>query len=76
MSQVEKVDFMGLLRQAISEGKKQMVVEEYQDQISDAEILGTLVSKFSKWDISEIVKVLEYALEDSNFKLSDLKEYL
>lgn len=75
-SVLEKEEYMKKLEEAIKEGKSKIILPEYQDQISDAEILGVLVSKFSKWDINKIVEILEYTLEDSNFKLKDLKEYL
>lgn len=76
MSALEEPKYLIKLREVIAEAKKEMILPKYQSEVGDAEILGALVSKFSKWDFSAILEVIESALEDSNFKLSDLKEVL
>ena len=69
MSKIEtiEVDYMELFKTAISEAKKQIIGEEYQKETSDAEVLGILVSKFSKWGFEDIEEVARAAFEDSNF---------
>ena len=63
----QKIDYMHLLALTIQEAKKQMYLPEYQDRTSDLEVLGGLVSKFSKWDLENIKEVVRESLEDSNF---------
>lgn len=51
----------------IDEAKKVIFEEDYQDKVSDEEVLGILVSKFCKWDGIKIGEVCTTAFEDSNF---------
>jgi len=70
--QTTKIDYMVILQNAIIEGKKQMILPEYQKDTSDNEILGILVSKFSEWDFGNISEITKHACEDSNGSLEDL----
>lgn len=52
----------------VKELKRVIYLPEYQSEVSDAEVLGVIVSKFCKWDINEIIEVAKNAFEDSNFR--------
>jgi len=54
------------LKKIIDLAKKEIFVEEFQSQASDAETLGVLVSQFCKWNGKDIFKVATSAFEDSN----------
>lgn len=51
----------------IDEAKKVIFEKDYQDKVSDEEVLGILVSKFCKWDGIKICEVCTNAFKDSNF---------
>jgi hypothetical protein len=54
------------LKELIDAQRKISYTIEAQPNISDNEVLGLLVSKYLRWDISEILETLYSALEDSN----------
>jgi len=57
---------MNKLKKIIDLAKKEIFVEEFQSEVSDAETLGVLISQYFKWDGRSIYKVAYNAFEDSN----------
>jgi hypothetical protein len=54
------------LKELIEAQRKITYTIEAQPNISDAEVLGILVSKYLRWDCSQILETISSALEDSN----------
>ncbi len=55
-----------ILAPLIAEARKEIFSLDYQNQISDAQCLGIIVSKFLEWDADEIIQMAKSAFEDSN----------
>jgi hypothetical protein len=55
------------LQSIIVEAKPIFTLKEYLNQVSNETTLGTLVSKYCKWDIDKILEVVKEALVDSNY---------
>lgn len=63
----ESADAQAALRPILERVKNTVWLPEYRAKVSDAEALGVLVSKFFKWEGSEILAVASSALEDANY---------
>lgn len=55
------------VKNLIDLGRKSFYVPEYQDKISDGEVLGVIVAKFHEWTFKPIIETVLSALEDANF---------
>jgi len=52
--------------------KPTMVLPEYVNKVSDYEILGTIISKYVKWNSVALLEIFESASEDSNFSVIEI----
>ena len=66
-----------ILAPLVAEIKQKVYLLDNQNQISDAECLGVICSKFLKWDPSDITEMAKSAFEDANMKdgLKGLEQY-
>lgn len=55
------------LKDLIELGRKTFYREEYWTQISDEEVLGVIVAKYTEWRGDRIIKTFLEALEDANY---------
>lgn len=51
----------------IEEVKRRVFEKDYQDKVTNEEVLGIIISKFSEWDGQKIKDIMYNAFEDSNF---------
>ena len=63
---------MTSIKDLIESVRKTTYLPEYQDKISDTEVLGVIVAKACGWSNISIREVLESALEEANFRFEDL----
>jgi hypothetical protein len=54
------------IKEIIQAVRKASYIPEAQAKISDAEVLGLIVSQYLRWDCKDILKTVYSALEDSN----------
>lgn len=54
------------LKKIIEAERKTSYTQEAQSKISDAEVLGLIVSRYFRWNCTEIMETVYSALEDSN----------
>ncbi len=70
-------DYMTIFKTIVQEAKKQIFSPEYQDTVTDQEVIGVIISKFGQWDGGSIFEIAKSAFEDSNFhSFNDLFEEL
>ena len=65
--QIQKVaESVGDLQAVIDKWKPSIVDPDFVDKISDAEVLGILVSKWADWTPDTVLEVAAAAAQDSN----------
>lgn len=64
--QAQHDQMVGGLQNVIDQWKSHLVLPEYVDKVSDAEVLGMLVSKWTDWTPDTVLEVASAAAEDSN----------
>lgn len=64
--QTEHDKMVGGLQNVIDQWKSHLVLPEYVDKVSDAEVLGMLISKWAAWAPDTVLEVAAAAAEDSN----------
>lgn len=64
---INQAAFDSRLKDLIEATKKVSYVKEYQNQATDAEALGVMISKYFHWSGVDVMKTFYSALEDSNF---------
>ena len=64
---LENADFDVLFKKIIEKTRRVSYTAEHRDSVPDAEVLGTAISKFSKWDGQFIFETANSAFEDANF---------
>ena len=64
--QTQHDKMVGGLQNVIDQWKAHLVLPEYIDKISDAEVLGMLVSKWADWTPDTVLEVAASAAQDSN----------
>ena len=64
--QVRHDQLVGDVQAAIDKWRGDLVLPEYSDKISDANILGMLISKWADWTPDTVLEVAAAAAEDSN----------
>lgn len=47
--------------------KNEVFEKEYRSQVTDAEVLGIMISKYFSWNGIEVLKTASSALEDCNY---------
>jgi len=65
------------LKPLIEKWKKRIYIARYVKNVSDAEALGVIMSKYLKWNGTDIFRMIDSVLEDANYhdlgaKFSDL----
>lgn len=54
------------VKDLVALGRSTWIEPEYRKGVSDAEIVGMIISKFLKWSPEEVIQACQKALEDSN----------
>lgn len=61
------------LKSLIEDVKNESIVAEFRDEVTDAQIMGLILSRYFDWSGSEIVRTALFGLEDSNFHTFNAK---
>lgn len=67
MTKTTKIIVREDLTKLIAKIKPLVFQKEYQDKISDEQVLGVILAKYTEWSQEPILKAAYFALEDSNF---------
>jgi hypothetical protein len=67
MPTVDPDNVREFLKPLLDATRKQCFVAEYQQQATDAEVVGMLLAKFFCWDGVQVLEATYAALEDANF---------
>lgn len=55
------------LKALIEQTRRESYTADYQDKVSDAEVMGLIISRHFEWDGIRIMETFVSALEDANF---------
>ncbi len=66
--QIRHDQLVGDVQAVIEQWRGDIVNAEHSDQVSDANILGILISKWANWTPDTVLEVAAAAAEDSNLR--------
>jgi hypothetical protein len=64
---MDVIDRRELLKELIEKTRKEAFSSDYWDNVTDADVLGVLISQHFKWDGQAIFETMSNAFEDANF---------
>ena len=70
---MNKEEMKAELKKLIGKVREDTYLPECQDEASDEQVLGVMVSTYAEWDGDNIMQIFTSALEDANYHTLNAK---